>query len=504
MTEDLRRRVVRAMGTSSISNLMGKLVSLMSTLVLVRLLTPEDFGLMAMASTVTGFVGFFNEIGIGAAIVQRTDVSDEEINGCFGIALLASGALCLGVVLASWPASAFFGMDRLQPLLAVLGFGFFFGALNTVPLALLRKDLRFQAVLWLGATAAIVQALVAIPLAWFGLKYWAIVGGFFVGQTVVTSWYWYISSWRPHWPMRLREGKALLAYGIDITFTRVLWHLYMNVDKLIIGKLLGERAVGIYDVSRSLATLPTSQISGLVSSIASPVFARLQDDLPRLSQVQMRLTRGVAYIAFPLLAGMAVLANELVLVLLGGKWHEAVIPLQALCFSEAIATVTNIQAQLLISTGRVKRLVHFNTACAIVMPLAMVAGAITGQLVGVALAWALVFPLLAVWLQHEALVASGLRYIDFWRAIQPPTLGTALMVAAVYALHAAMLPFALPPLLLLASGIAIGVLSYAVYIIYIDRKGLAEIRQVLADFGLSAKALDRWPFNRVPAPQESP
>lgn len=113
-----------------------------------------------------------------------------------------------------------------------------------------------------GITATSLQAVASIILAWFGFKYWSIVGGFFIGQTVATLWYWRAAGWRPQLPLRLREGRSLLGYGIDVTFTRVLWHLYMNVDKLIVGKLLGERAVGVYDVSRSLATLPTSQISG--------------------------------------------------------------------------------------------------------------------------------------------------------------------------------------------------------------------------------------------------
>ena len=503
MSDDLRRRVVRALGASSVSNLLAKLVSLSSTLVLARLLMPEDFGLMAMATTVVGFIAFFNEIGIGAAIVQRLEVDDEEINGCFGIAMLASAALCVVAALAAYPAALFFDMPPLRALLTVLGFGFFFGALNTVPLALLRKQLRFQAVVWLGITASTVQALVAIPLALMGFKYWALVGSFFIGQTVVTIGYWRASQWRPHWPMRLGRGRALLGYGIDITFTRVLWHAYMNLDKLIIGKLLGERAVGVYDVSRSLASLPTSQISGMVTGIASPVFSRLQSDLPRLQTIQLRLTRGIAYLAFPVLAGLAVLAPELVQVLLGARWAEAVFPLQVLCFSEAVAAVANLQAQLLISTGNVKRLVRFNTACAIVMPVSIAIGALLGQLAGAALAWATVFPLLAVWLLKQATRTSGLTLGDLWRALRAPFTGTVVMALAVLALRAALLALQLPAAPVLAACVTIGAVVFVGYIVYLDRDGLAEIRQVLADVGAPSRVLSRWPFSRVATPEVS-
>jgi O-antigen/teichoic acid export membrane protein len=502
MSDGLRRRVVRAVGATSAGSGVAKAVSLLSTLILARLLVPEDFGLMAMATTVTGIVSFFNEIGIGAAIVQRQEVRDEEINGCFGIAVLASSLLCALTVALSWPAAAFFKLQALQPVLAALGFGFFFGALNTVPIALLRRQLRLQAVLWLGLVASIVQALVAIPLAYFGFGYWALVISFFVGQTVNTVWYWRVAGWRPTLPLRLKEGRGLLGYGLNVTYARVMWHVYMNADKLIIGKLIGERAVGVYDMSKSLATLPTSQISGLVTSIASPVFARVQGDRRQLQDVLLRFTRGVAYLTFPALAGIALIADKLVFVLLGAQWSAAALPLQALCVSELVRTVANLQSQLLISTGNVKRLVKYSTACAIALPLAIAVGAWLGALPGVAIAWAAVYPVLAFWLLREAKIVTGLRYADFWHAVRHPVYGTLVMALAVFGARQLLAQTGWPTAVSLACLVGVGAVTYAVYVIFIDREGLAEIGQVLSDFGVPARQLSRWPFNRkLPAAQ---
>ena len=503
MSDGLRRLVVRAVGANSIGAGLAKIISLCSTLLLARLLTPEDFGLMAMASTVTGLIGFFNEIGLGAAIVQRKQVSKEELNGCFAISVLASGFLCLLVIAISWPVADFFNMPALQRLLAVLGFGFFFGALNTVPVALLRRELLFQTVLWLGVCCALIQSAVTIPLAALGFGYWSIVGGFFVGQTFATLWFWRVSSWRPTWPLEPGGGRTLLGYGVEITFTRVLWHVYMNADKLIVGKLLGERAVGIYDVSRSIASLPTSQISGLVTSIASPVFARVQQDLSKLQAVQLRLTRGVAYLTFPLLAGIAILAAELVQVLLGSKWSEAVLPMQALCISEAVATIANLQAQLLISTGRARQLVRYNLMCAFVMPLSLAIGGWQFGLQGIGIAWALVYPLLASWLLRDALRASGLGIKQFWQGVRQPMAGSVVMVLAVYGARQTLQPLHIPALALLATCAAVGVFVYAAYVLLIDKEGLQEIRQVLADFGVPERLLSRWPFSLAPMAQNN-
>ena len=466
----MRKRVVQAIGAGSASRGLAKVVSLLSTLVMARLISPEDFGLMALAMTVTGFIGFFNEIGIGAALIQRPTITQKEVNGCFGIGIVLSVALFAVVFMASWPAAVFFELPALQRVMAVLGLGFFFGAINTVPGVMLKRELRFQTMLWSSVVGAVVQSLVAIPLAYIGMRYWAMVGAFFAGQIVVTVWLWCVTTWRPSWPLHLREGRSLLSYGLSVTYTRLLWHFYMNADKMIIGKLLNAHAVGIYDVSRSLANIPTSQITGMVNSIAAPVFSRLQADPARLRDVFLRLNRGVTYLTFPALMGIAVVAPDLVPFLLGAdKWQAAIVPMQALCISEVVASFSNLQSQLLISTGHVSRLVRYTGLCAVVMPLAIGLGVWAGGLLGVAFAWALVYPLLSIWLLRETLGVVGVTYLDFWRAIRQPLIGSMVMVAVVAALQYAMAPLALPLVVTLACCMAVGALTYLAYLIIIDR-----------------------------------
>jgi O-antigen/teichoic acid export membrane protein len=497
VSDDLRHRVVRAIGASGAAGAVAKILSLLSTLVLVRILSPSDFGMMATATTVIGFIAFFNEVGIGAAIIQRERLTNEEVNGCFGIALALSVLLSVLTFVLSWPASGFMGMRELQPVLAVLGLGFLFAALNTVHVALLRRELRLQSVAWIGLTAAVVQPVVAIPLAAIGWGHWALVTAFFAGQIVTTAWYWRVSKWRPTLPFSLRAGRPLLGYGLNITYSRVLWHLYMNADKLIIGKVLGVSTVGIYDVSRSLASLPTSQITGLVTSIASPVFSKVQGDALLLRSVFLRFTRGLAYLTAPTLIGIAVTAPELVEVLLGPKWSLAVLPLQALCVSELVAAVVNnLQAQLLVSTGHASRLVRFTTLCAVVMPVAIGLGAWHSGLVGVAIAWACVYPALNVVLLRDCLRLSAIKPPQLWSAVRHPLLGALVMAGLVEASRLGLHVLAVPPLVVLVTSVVVGAVSYLGYLVLIDRSGLSEIRQVLADLGVPNRFLDRWPLSR--------
>lgn len=496
MTQDLRRSVVRAIGSSTMISLLSKVVSLCGTLVMVRLLSPGDFGLVAVAMTIAGIVAFFNEIGLGAAIVQRKEVAADELSGCFGLAVLASTALCAVVLALSWPMAHYYEMPTLQPVLAVLAFSLYFGALDTVPQALLRKAMRFQVVLWASASTVLVQTAVAIPLAWMGYKHWAIVAGYLAGQTTATVIYWSVSGWRPVFPIRLGKGLQLIGYGLNVTYSRVLWHLYMNADKLIIGKLLGAHAVGVYDVARSLSNLPTSQIAGVATNIASPVFARLQSDLHSLQEAMLRLVRGISYLAFPVLLFMAVLAEELILVLIGTKWTDAVWPLRALCLAEIVATIAVLQSQLLISTGQVRRLVRYNTGCAVVLPAAIAAGAYAGGLPGVALAWGLAYPLVSTWLLRESLAVAQLPLSRFMRAVGPAALWASLAALAILVVRPTLAAWG-PTVVPLLGGAAVGTGVYLACLIYLDRSGLTEVRQVLLDLGISPHKLAVWPFSRL-------
>ncbi len=142
MSDALRSKTVRAIGHLGLGGALGKVISLGSTLIMARLLSPADYGLMAMAMVVIGFVGFFNEVGIGSAIVQKSKLTVSEVNGCFVIALITSVLLSALTFVLSGVMAKFFGNPRLEAMISVLSVAFILGAFGTVPLAFLRKELH--------------------------------------------------------------------------------------------------------------------------------------------------------------------------------------------------------------------------------------------------------------------------------------------------------------------------------------------------------------------------
>ncbi len=496
MSDQLRSKAVRAMGHLGLGGALGKIVSLGTTLVMARLLSPADYGLMAIALVVIGFVAFFNEVGIGSAIVQKPKPTASEVNGCFAIALMASVALSLLTFLLSGPVAVFFGNPRLEPIVAVLSIAFILGAFGTVPMAFLRKELHFKAIAGITIFGVIIQSAVGLVLAWLGYGVWALVWGYMaisVLQSVAAFW---LSPWRPGGPVGIREAVGLVKYGLTVTSSRVFWYLYTNADKVIVGKVLGERSLGIYDMAFSLATLPSSQITSLATNVASPVFSKLQADLPKLRAFILHITRGVAYVTYPALIGMLVCSPELVAVILGDKWIDLLIPFGALCLMGLIKSIDPLLSQVLIATGNAGKLSAYTLTCGVVMALAILVGAHFGGLRGVSLVWLLVYPILSVKLLYDVCKVTGMKMSDYYRSLVPILGATAAMAAVVLLVRVSMLSMGAPVALTLAAEIGAGGITYALWIIYLDRRGMAEIRQVLLDLGVSPQRLERWPFNR--------
>ena len=500
MNQDLRSKTVKAIGHLGLGGALGKVISLASTLIMARLLTPADYGLMSMAMVLDGFIGFFNEVGIGAAIVQKTDLTETEVNGCFSFSILASLLLFGLTALLSWPAADFFDNPALQPMIAVLASNFVFGAIGTVPLAFLRKEMHFKAVAGINISGLFLQSALALLLAWNGFGAWSLVWAFVASSLFQSVGAFYLSSWRPTSLRGLREALGLMRYGLQVTMTRIFWYFYNNADKVVIGKVLGNRPLGIYDMALSLATLPTSQITSLATNVSSPLFSRLQNDRPQLQAFILHFTRGIAYVTYPAVIGMLMCANELIAVLLGKEWMPMLVPFGALCLMGLVRSVDPLLSQVLISTGRARQLSGYTLTCGIVMTAAIIAGALVDGLHGVSVAWVVVYPLLSVRLLYLVSAATGLPMRAYYECLLPVATATAAMAAAVFAARTALLALNLPALPILVAEIATGAVVYVGWIIQFDRRGLGQIRQVMLDLGISKQRLERWPFNRAVHP----
>ncbi len=495
-TTTLQSKATKGIAHLGIGGAIGKIISLGTTLILARLLSPADYGIMALAMIVIGFVGFFNEIGIGSAIVQKVELTVSEVNGCFVVAILLGLVLCVATVLASYLAAIFFKTPQLQGMIATLSVTFIFGSLNTVPLAFLRREFQFKGIAALNIIEVVTVTIVSLPLAIAGFGAWSMVWGFIASSAARTIGAYFLSSWRFNKNFNIHEAMTLISYGLNITLSRIFWYVYINADKVIIGKILSVRAVGVYDMAMSLAALPNSQITSIVTNVASPLFSKLQNDLPQISLTILKLTRGIAYITYPILIGMLVCSREFILVVLGEKWLDILIPFGALCLVGLLRSVDPLLSQLLISTGHVAKLTAYTAMCSVAMAVAVFIGGTWDGLRGVSLVWVAVYPLLTLKLLHDVSKVTGLSMRIYYRNLGPVLIATLVMSAVVAGVREVALLFTSFAPLLLSVEVLSGMLAYVGWMIFMNPQSLVEIRQVLLDVGVPQRRLDFWPFVR--------
>lgn len=496
--DQLKKKTLQALLYLGMGKGAGKLISFASTLVLARLLSPQDYGLMALVMVVIGFLQFFNEIGLGSAIKQRPDITPAQLDGSFTLSLLISSLLYAGVFAASPWIADFYGHSELLPVLRVVAVSFVIGALATVSDALLARAMQFKAVAVVEFFTMVLQSFTTLLLAWLGHGIWALAWGFVVGQAVKTVCFTYLAHWRPRRLGEIRAATDLMRFGLTVTYSRLTWFSYSNAQTLIIGKTLNAQAVGVYAMAESLASLPTGQVTSMVIRVASPFFAKLQHDIKRLNNALLRMTTGIALINYPIMIGMACTASELVPVVLGAQWLEATLPLQVLCLVGLVKTIDPLLSQALTSTGQVHLTARYTSLCAVTVPTGVYLGSVLGGLTGVAIGIAVAYPLSAIYLFWLVKRHLNLSLLAYWRATRLPLEACAWMASWVLGVAWVLRVSGLQhDALILVIKTAVGVLAYAAYLIYIRRDGLRDCHEVLSELGVSASKLQRWPFTKL-------
>lgn len=496
--DNLKRKTLVGLVYLGAGKGLGKTISFATTLILARLLSPEDYGTMALVMVVIGFLGFFNEIGLGSAILQRPSISSEQLNGCFYLSIFISIILyCVTYFLSPFVAT-YYENPNLTLVIRFVALIFISGAVSTVPGALINRAMNFKLLASIELIAILLQSIVTLALAWQGFGVWALAWGFFVSQLLKASCTFYFGKWYPSQIGGVHAAFDLIKFGATVTYSRITWYFYNNAKTPIIGKTLNPQLLGVYAMADTLASLPNAHITSLITNVASPVFAKLQHDIKRLNNTLLRLTSGLALINYPVMVGMAITAAELVPVVLGANWLEATLPLQILCFVGLIKSVDPLITQALISTGKANITARYTSLCAVTIPLSVFFGSVQWGLPGAAIGMAVAYSLSSLYLFAVARYHLQLSLGQYLRAIRLPLEACVWMVVLVLGASRLLLIAGLQQAsLLLIIKIIIGIVAYAVFLIYVRKDGLQDCYEVLCELGISKEKLNRWPFTRL-------
>lgn len=426
----LDRTLVRGIAWTGAIKWLSQLLSWVSTIVVARLLNPEDYGIVAMAGVFVGFIGLLNEFGLGAAVVALRHLTEEQIASIHSLASLSGVAGFLLTCLIAIPAGRIYAASDIPLVIVVMGAGFAFLALRSVPSALLEKALRFKLLALLEGGQAIVAALITVGLAWWGAGYWALVIGGVAGHVAVTA-----VILRQH-PVRYARPsfgslREAIRFSSHVLVGRISWYVASNADVFIAGRILGQGIVGAYSFAGTLANLPLDKITALLSRVMPAFYSSVQTDPSVLRRYLLLLTEGLALLTFPIGVGMALVAHVFVPFVLGEKWVGAVLPLQVLSCWAVVRSLFGLISPILFVTGGSRLSMLSGLFCMILYPLGFWVGSGWGA-VGIALAWVAVQPVSWIAPYRHALTVLKLPFHEYLSVLWPATTSTVIMVGGVY------------------------------------------------------------------------
>lgn len=475
--KNLGHRVVRGAGFTLAGILVRTLITLGSVAILARLLTPADFGYIAMATVITELAALFGNFGFAAVLIQRRVVSRLQMDTVFWASALLGLALTFVVIVLSYTASWLFREPIAGELLQVLSISFVINGLVVVHGALVSRLMRFHTDFWIELISIFSRAAIAILLAWNGFGVWSLVYGSLAGSLIRTVLLYLVV---PYWP-RLR---------FDLQYLRSTWvtnssyfaggflfYANSNIDLLLIGRSLGATALGFYQNARSLTDEVRNRMAIPLQRVLFPAFSSLQDDNAWLQTSVLRSGRLLAAVVFPVGIGIAAVADELVPVLYGEKWLAMIPVLKMLGISTAIKASTAVASPLYNAKNRVGLALKYNVIGTLIT-LASVVVAIPWGINAVAGAIALA-SLYSFFGYRIGLGLIGLGWKAVAATFAPPAIAAATMWFALEIVRLAWTESTFQEGIHLMLLIAVGALIYATTLIFLSRAFLVDLKWLL-------------------------
>jgi O-antigen/teichoic acid export membrane protein len=383
---NLKRRTISG-GAITLSSQAAKfLLNLTSTIVLARLLTPRDFGLVAMVTVVTGFVAMFRHAGLATPTVQREQITHAQVSNLFWINLVVS-ALCAVIVAALSPVLARFYHDsRITYIALALSTTFLIGGFRVQHLALLKRQMRFKAIALIEVGSMATGVFVGIVMALLHFRYWSLVGLSLATEIASFLLTGTVSRWKPQLPTRGSGIGPLVAFGAHQTAGNFIFSLARGCDNLLIGRFYGAVAVGLYSRAAALVSRPMEQFLLPIDAVFLPTLSRLQSQPERYRSTFLRLYEAIAMSVFFFSSLLLALAMPLTLVLLGPKWQQVSAIFAGFTFTAIQLPLSTAANWLLTSQGRGKDIFRVTSINALLTLASFIVGLPFGPL-GVAIAF---------------------------------------------------------------------------------------------------------------------
>ena len=426
LTQETKRTSLAAnLAWRALANWSSQLVSWAALLVVVRLLSPADFGLVGMSIVLFWCLRFLGDFGIMATVIRHRDLNQETLAQLNTMGLVFGSGSFLLACLFSWPAAMFFKTPRMAPVAIVTCIALIPLGLRSVPEGLLNKEMQFKLLSLFDALGVITSAAATVLLAWLGFHYWALVLGNLLAEIVRCSMILSARRQRFAWP-RLATIREPLTFGRRVLMAGFAWSTYNTLDNVTAGRVLGQTALGLYGMAWTLANTPLEKIVSLVTTLIPAYLSRVQTDMAALRHYLRTITEAISLVTFPATIGLALVARDAVPLVMGPKWNGMVVPLEILCVYAALRSVVALVPKVLTALGNPRFVMWVEISGLILMPVAFWIGSHWG-IGGIAFGWVFAYPIIALAHYWKTLKAIKMRVGDYITALRPALDGSVAM-----------------------------------------------------------------------------
>jgi PST family polysaccharide transporter len=399
-------------------------IQLGSTITLARLLSPADYGIMAMVMAVTSFAGLFRDLGLSSAAIQKKELSTALQSNLFWLNVAMGTALTVIVAAGSPLVAWFYLKPELVNVTLALSLSFLIGSLGTQHGARLVREMKFGRQAIANIAGALVTLVVSLVLAIRGYSYWSLVWGSLSGSLTTTMLLIHLSPFRPGLPGKSAGMREVLAFGGNITAFDLANYFSRNSDNLLIGRMWGDAALGLYSRAYQLMMFPINAIRGPINAVAFPAMSRLQDNPQGIRDYYQKATNVLAWTSMPISAFLWASSDDVITVILGTEWQGVGPIFSWLAVAAFIQPSSGFLGSLLLSLGLGRRYLISGIANSIVVVVGFLIGVKWGP-IGIACSYALCnYALIIPWYKL-ALAGTPVNIMDFFRACAAPALTSA-------------------------------------------------------------------------------
>jgi len=470
---NITKQVFTGLKWTAITRFSTQILNWVITLIVIRLLSPADYGLLAIATGVVTMVTVMNELGLEAALIQKKELEPDLPAKIFGFVIGTNFLFFLLLFIIAPFAAAFYDDPLLTNIIRALALNCLLWPFMIVPRAMLvrRMDFRNQGVVMFIATTS--GSLMTLGLALAGQGVWSLVWGN-ITETVVrlagiliVTRYWCFPQFA------IKGMRNVVSFGATVTVTKAIWNLQMQVDSLLIGKLLGKEPTGIYSVAKDLAWLPMRKIASTINPVAFAGYSRAHANGEDINHYVLRAAKILAIVSFPIFFGLSSVSTELVTLVLGERWLETIVPLSILAPIVALEMMGAGLAPALSGTGKpiinlYQKLITLGILIACL--LIGLSWGLTGVSIGLAISYCIGFYIQVVMACH----ALDLAQRKYFSSILGPVIAASVMFVTVHFIRVLLAPWELGLVLDLVILCTAGALTYVLTLLVFDARSVTE------------------------------